>query len=169
MLPVNRFKKILLEQFYLDKDDITVRRKVDGYYGRFKKDDKVIFYKCLKRDGYLGVHIPGTRSTIHASHLLTLLRGFDIPEGSVVDHVDGNPRNNSRENLRVVTQAVNSRNQQKRSNNTSGITGVSWNESGNCWIVRKTLKGVRQYLGKANTLDEARKILQDGYTERHGK
>lgn len=34
-------------------------------------------------------------------------RELDPPAGHEVDHIDGNPRNNSRKNLRVVPRSVN--------------------------------------------------------------
>ncbi len=42
-----------------------------------------------------------------------------------IDHIDGDRANNCASNLRLVTQAVNSRNKRKRPTNSSGKTGVS--------------------------------------------
>lgn len=39
-----------------------------------------------------------------------LVHGEDVPDGLVLDHIDGNPLNNRIENLRAVTQALNARN-----------------------------------------------------------
>lgn len=47
-----------------------------------------------------------------------------IPDGLIVDHKDGDSTNNHIDNLRAVTQCVNTRNQSKRSTNRSGTTGV---------------------------------------------
>ena len=176
MLTVNKYKKGLLGEFYLDTDDITVRRKKDGWRGKFKQHDVVEGYK-MHRLGYLGVHIPRTRCTVQMAHLVTLLRGIDIPENSVIDHKDGNPLNNTRSNLRVVSNALNSRNKKKHKNNTSGYNGISWNKKADCYIIRKYIDGVRKYGGSAKTLEEAKvlmealehKALHNGYTARHGK
>ena len=41
MLTVNKYREVLLKEFYLDGDDLTVRRVNDGYLKRYKKDDVV--------------------------------------------------------------------------------------------------------------------------------
>ena len=46
MLEVNQYKDMLLNSFYLDTDNKTVRHKEDGYYNRYVKCDEV---KSLSR------------------------------------------------------------------------------------------------------------------------
>lgn len=177
MLKVIEHKEVLLASFYLDKDDNTVRRKIDGYRGRYKQHDVVnpYYHKTTSGD-YAMVHIPKTRKSVQLSHLLTLLRGIYIPDGSDIDHVNGNTLDNSRGNLRIVSHQLNCRNKKMHKNNTSGYTGISYNAKVNLYYVRKYIQGIRMYKS-AKTMDEAKKILIDferisfneGYTERHGK
>lgn len=47
-----------------------------------------------------------------------------IADGFVRDHIDGNGLNNSRSNIRAVSQSINCLNSPMRSNNTSGHLGV---------------------------------------------
>jgi len=176
MLTVNKYKDILLDNFYLDSDDITIRRKTDGWRSMYKKHDIVKPYKLCSY-GYKGIHIPGTRTTVSYAHLITLLRGITIPDNKVIDHINGNDTDDTRRNLRVVSQAVNCRNSRKAKNNTSGYTGISWNKTADCYIVRKYINKKRVYGGSAPTIQEAKVILDklelkasnDGYTFRHGK
>lgn len=176
MRTVNQHKDLLKEWFYLDSDGITVRRAKDGYRGRYKKGDIVQPYKLCSH-GYGGVHVPTTRTTVPYHHLLMVLRGVEISDDLVVDHIDGNTYNNDNSNIRLTTQQMNCKNKRKRCDNTSGITGINKSKDCNSYIVRKQINGKRVYLGSRPTLEEAKKLLDsyddkirtDGYTERHGK
>lgn len=53
-----------------------------------------------------------------------------LGEGDVIDHIDGNSKNNRLDNLRKTDMKVNSMNRKKGSNNTSGKTGVSCTSNG---------------------------------------
>jgi len=178
MLTALKYKDKLLEEFYLDSDDITIRRKKDGYYNRFKEHSvvKPFILKGEKGHDYKGIHIPKTRATISLPWLLTILRGIPFTDKQVVDHLDGDITNNSRSNIRVTTQKSNSKNRKKHSNNTSGYTGISWNDKAKLYYVRRTINGKRMYKSSKTLeeaiihLDELTQLgLIDGYTARHGK
>lgn len=176
MKTVNKYKELLLQWFYYNESDNTVRRSKDGYRGKYKKGDIVKPYKLCSH-GYNGVHIPTTRTTVPYHHLIYLLKGYDIPDNLVTDHIDGNTDNNLEGNIRFISQHLNCKNKRKLSNNTTGYTGISKCTKGIGYIVRKQISGKRVYLGYRSTLEEAVKLLEsysdilkaDGYTERHGK
>lgn len=58
------------------------------------------------------------------------MKGY-IPEE--VDHIDKNKTNNIWSNLREADRINNSCNSFKRKTNRSGLKGVSWAKSNNCW------------------------------------
>lgn len=90
-----------------------------------------------------------------------------------VDHIDGDGLNNRIENLRDVPNRINLRNCWRASNNTSGVTGVSWNTLRKKWEAYIKVDGLRCSLGMWNTVEQAKaarfgaqKIM--GFSERHG-
>ena len=82
--------------------------------------------------------------------------GLEIPQGMVVDHIDRNPLNNTRRNLRVVTQSQNIFNAKLPSTNTSGVKGVFWDASATRWRVKVTVNGVHSYHGSFRDVEEAK-------------
>jgi hypothetical protein len=74
------------------------------------------------------------------------------PEGMVVDHIDRNPANNCRANLRICTRNENMRNRSKRVDSRSRFKGVHWNKRSSRWHVTISFQGVRIWLG--SFLDE---------------
>lgn len=172
MLTVQKYKDILIQEFYIDSSGV-IRRTNDGYLGRYSAGDEVGFY--YNADGYLYVQVPrGVRRAVPKHHLVLLLNGITIPDGKEVDHIDGVKVNCSLDNLRLVTRECNSKNRKKRSDNTTGITGIAWSESKGRYIIRRTIHGNRHNYSR-KTLPEAiavldwLKTLDTTYTERHGK
>ncbi len=54
-----------------------------------------------------------------------IVMGQKAPKGYKIDHRDGNGLNNRRENLRIVTNGVNSHNKSKKKGSSSKYNGVS--------------------------------------------
>ncbi|AKQ08439.1 HNH endonuclease [Bacillus phage PBC2] len=92
-------------------------------------------------------------------------------EGSVVivDHIDGNVFNNTRNNLRVRTQSENNMNKQLQKNNTTGIVGVSWNVKSKMWTAYITKDRKRVNLGHYYYLRNAVKARVDAEDEYFGE
>jgi hypothetical protein len=94
----------------------------------------------------------------------------------IVDHMDGDSLNNRFDNLRLVTESVNSRNAKMRSDNTSGVTGVYWNKREGKWQGRVSDNtGKQKYLGLFDDIHEAATVVknfrsnpENGYSVRHG-
>ena len=83
----------------------------------------------LNKRGYYQTYV---RGKIYLNHRLIffMVHGFE-PE--IVDHIDNNPLNNHPDNLRAATKQENQCNCDKRSNNTSGYKGVSFDKRRGTW------------------------------------
>lgn len=82
--------------------------------------------------GYPAIHIH--RRIVRLHRWLMSSELADAPVGTTVDHRDRNRWNLRRSNLRVCSQAENSRNRSKPRNATSAMLGVS--RSGKGWAAR---------------------------------
>ena len=78
----------------------------------------------------------------NTTYLHRMLLGF--PKGNI-DHIDGNPLNNQRSNLRICTQQANLMNKRKTSIKKSSIfKGVSWCRKRKLWIAH-IMKNYKSY------------------------
>jgi hypothetical protein len=75
---------------------------------------------------YLYCEIDGTAYSV-AGLIWKWLGNGDVPPGMQLDHRDRNSTNNQPWNLRLLTPSGNSLNRKTRSDNTSGIAGISIN------------------------------------------
>lgn len=76
-------------------------------------------------------------------------------KGQEVDHIDRNPLNNCRNNLRFVSHAENMANRKLQKNNVSGYAGVSFLKSHNKWVARLWRNGKGIHLGLFKTKEQA--------------
>ena len=60
------------------------------------------------------------------AHHLVMLYEYGISTKKIVDHIDGDPSNNKRENLRLVSHQENMKNKAINKNNKTGINGVQF-------------------------------------------
>lgn len=80
---------------------------------------------------------------------------MDCPDDMVIDHINHNPLDNRKSNLRICTQQQNLMNLSKKSNNTSGTTGVSWSKVKNKWMSIIVINGKTIFLGYFNNKEDA--------------
>ena len=91
------------------------------------------------------------------------------PKGEI-DHINGQRADNRAANLRDVDKAENQKNAARRSDNTSGVTGVYWDKTSKRW--RATLRSttVGGFERKEDAV-AARLAAQraHGFHENHGR
>ena len=113
-------------------------------------------------NGYLITRIKGKTISLHS--YLTGLVGHKGK--TLADHQYGNTFDNRRSMLREVTRSQNTMNSAMRSDNTSGVTGVSWSKKAQKWAAQLYFQGKQHHLGYFDTIEEAtvaRHAAEDKY------
>ena len=75
--------------------------------------------------------------------------------GQVVDHINKNRADNRKQNLRCCDRAENIRNRGLYSTNTSGVTGVFYDNQRGKWVASITFNNKRHLLGRFETKEGA--------------
>lgn len=80
---------------------------------------------------------------------------MQTPKELVVDHINHDPLDNRKINLRNVTRKQNAQNRKDQRNNTSGARGVSWHKASKKWRVQISEDGRRTHVGSYSQFDLA--------------
>jgi hypothetical protein len=91
------------------------------------------------------------------------------PDGKEVDHINVNPLDNRRENLRIATHTQNQCNKTKYSNNTSGFKGVSFHKKAQKFNARISIDGKRKHIGLFATAAAAHEAYKKAAVKYHGE
>ncbi len=87
----------------------------------------------LNAGGYVScVQRPPGLSKMH--QMVIDSQGILVPPKHVIDHIDHNPLNNARSNLRVATYSLNAQNRAKGTGTTSTYKGVSFHSQRKTWV-----------------------------------
>lgn len=131
--------------FNYDPDTGIFTRRINRYKYRA---GEVAGYKC---HGYIRIKII---KPTYSAHRLAWLYVYGVwPEGEI-DHINGITNDNRIVNLRSVSHSQNSENLRRaRSDNKSGLLGVSWSHKS--WIAQIQVNGKKKYLGRHKTKEEA--------------
>lgn len=86
-----------------------------------------------------------------------------------VDHKDRDGLNNCRSNIRVATHAQNQRNSTLRTDNASGIKGVSFDKHKGKWKVQVSINKVQKFLGYFLHLTAAKRTAEDARHKLYGR
>lgn len=113
------------EFLYYDESSPTfIRHLTDKHNGKCVKRRAGDVAGTVNETGY-SRYVSSKYGNFAVHRIVWILNnGYDIPDDCLVDHVDGNVRNNSISNLKLVKEADNSRNVKIYSNNTSGKVGI---------------------------------------------
>ena len=101
---------------------------------------------------YFRICISGKNYLSHRLAWLYMTGGY--PKNQI-DHINGNGCHNWFYNLRDVSELENHRNVRRMKNNTSGLTGVYWDDSRNKWKSSISVSRKHVYLGRFDDYFEA--------------
>ena len=122
-------------EFYFDMDD-------------YEKIKDYCWYECVQMDGYHAVEA-------WESNKKSQVRIHQIIVGKYCDHINRDPFNNRKYNLRTATPIENARNKSLSINNTSGIIGVSWDKNHEKWEAYIGINYKRKRLGRYTNQKDA--------------
>jgi hypothetical protein len=109
--------------------------------------------------------VDGRMKTIYLHRLICQTS----PDAPHVDHIDGDPANCSRLNLRACTRNQNLRNQKRRVDNTSGHKGVGFHGLTKKFRARVRIGGVAKHLGLFATAETAAVAAMSARDAAHGE
>ena len=120
--------------------------------------------------GYKHGDIFGLR--VRAHRVVWAIVSGEWPNGSI-DHINGDPRDNRAENLRLASSVDQNRNQRLQSNNSSGQVGVYWSKRAGKWAAQIGDGGKAVYLGvfqnKEDAVSARKKASEElNYHKNHG-
>lgn len=135
--------------------------KGEKFYFDLEDYDKIKDY-CwyINRDGYVVV----SKYNIRMHRLV-----MNCPDDMDVDHIYHNNFDSRKEFLRIVTKSQNQWNRGLNFNNTSGVTGVYWQNQNEKWYAQIMVKNKSIYLGTFDDFDEAVQARKDAEIKYFGE
>jgi len=121
--------------------------------GKFAKVDNEDFGLLKEINWKFGKRGYAANTKLGYMHRLIMKPDKDM----VIDHIDNDPLNNRKINLRVCHQHENVKNQLIRTGYSSIYKGVSWDKNRNKWISVISLNGANIHIGRFDTEIEAAK------------
>lgn len=121
----------------IDNDDLEKCSKLTWHYAK-NKDSK-----------YIQTRIKGKMVKLH--RYIMIINNSNL----VVDHINRNPLDNRKSNLRICSYKENSFNKSIRVDNTSGIPGVSFHKINKKWRAKIKYNNLTIHLGYFEDINEA--------------
>lgn len=134
----------------IDKGIVTVEHD----YKKWKSGD--VIHPLPDAGKYKLLCVEGALVSLH--RLIWMLSVGEIPRGFVIDHINGDSRDNRLINLRLCTQSENAKNRKVNKNNSCGMKGVYLDPTrgrGKVWRSQIRVSGKKISLGSFSSPYEA--------------
>jgi len=139
------------EKFTIDTEDYE---KVKDYCWRIDKNGYVEAYRRNS----------GVNSIVKIHRIIM---GVDGNANLLIDHKDWDKTNNCKSNLRICTKSENNINIRRKSNNTSGYTGVHFDKRTKKYKAAISKNNKKYCLGTFSTIEEAVKARHEAELTMH--
>lgn len=116
------------------------------------EDLNIIKYKKWRLNAY-GYVCSGNKHTNNYILLHRLL--LNASEEDNVDHINNNPLDNRKSNLRLCSKMENNFNKKDSGRNTTGILGIYWSNDRHKWCPEIRANNKRVHLGRYTDINEA--------------
>lgn len=153
---MKRPEECITDAFDYSPETGVLTRKFKGGHARVAGGNKT-------NGGYTKIGFNGRE---YPAHRLIWWRVYGELPDHFIDHINGDKSDNRLCNLRLATDAENKRNVGKRSHNTSGFKGVTWDKVNKKWIAHATLNGKGYTLGRFSTIEMAAEAYR-GFAQKH--
>lgn len=150
--------------------EVFVRSRQSKIVGSFYMDKEGL-EEVLKNPWFIGGngYVTSARMRTGETRIYLHRMLLNASEEDVVDHIDRNPLNNRRSNLRITTQSRNMMNSTISSDNTSGTKGISFDKKLEKWHAYISKDKKRIHLGYFYCLEDAIKARESAEKEHHGQ
>ena len=186
-----RYERELAADFRTEGYDARIFGKRDKKTGRFAEnknfylekgnkifvfleDGKLLFFTDLNKrelvkskswskhaNGYAACRINGKEVAAHRFLI-------NAPQGTIVDHINRNKKDNRLINLRITNKSVNAFNTNERINNKSGKTGVYYRGDTKKWTAEIKKDGHKYCLGCFDAFQKAVEARANAEVELYG-
>lgn len=157
MMPVRKLpipdRAYLLSLFSYDPNTGSLVRRKNG-----KNACQAGLYWRVRIDGVL-----------YVAHRIIWRMAHDGDMPDELDHINGDKKDNRLCNLREATVSENMRNWKLRSNNKSGLKGVSYKTRCRKWVAQIQVNKKNRHLGLFNDPYEAYEVYLSAAAELHGE
>jgi hypothetical protein len=118
-----------------------------------------------------GYHEIGIGGRLWRANRLAVLymTGVLPPDNMDVDHINRDRADNRWSNLRLATRSQNMANVVLKATNSSGVSGVVWDENRKKWRAQLRVNGIKKNLGRFATQEEAAAAVQSAAQEQWGE
>ncbi len=131
--------------------------------------EKVTGYRwCKSGGGYVDAHVPGSGSGKKRRRVYLHRLILDAQTGVYVDHKDGDPLWNVRENLRLCTNQQNMANNKGQFRRTSRFKGVYWFKRDKKWRAEIKVNYKRIRLGYFKSEEDAARAYNEAARTHYG-